>query len=341
MLRLLKNRHNYPRLTPFQITTTSTPSATANIGYGDVTVTRGGTAGAGNLTGITPFRRNGLFFATQSVGNGGYATLNSATSAASVFPYSILDKSGAAVDGIMEGLLFGWDNSSTDIVRGHPISSVNAGRLIWGKVTGTTGVVTLNPKDFSCTRTAAGIYAITFPRAFGQTPVVIVTAARNTSNSTAKLSSKTATGVTVTMAPTTGTATDSDFYICAMGQDSRSDAGRLRAPLQNSQRKPKITVCEVTNTGGTWTFTTGGNTGGADFTTIVDNGAGDFTISIAEPFAREPAIFATTTTQRAQVLFTSTGSTVEVQTLNSAGSATDVNGVTHVMCIGSDVLDTF
>jgi hypothetical protein len=142
------------------------------------------------------------------------------------------------------------------------------------------------------------------------------------------------------MAPETGTPTDGDFYICVIGVDGRSDARKGRTPLENSQRKPRIVAGQITVASGVPSITIGGATGGADLISVVDGGTGDFSFTIAERFAREPAIFLTTTTQSAEVVSFTNG-VVRFKTKNSSGDDTDVNGVTSIFIIGTDVNDTF
>ena len=334
MLREVKNKHVKPRIVTFVGTTTAS-TATLSNGYGDYTVSRSGT-GAGTISHRQGFARGGLTFLSQSVVAGGYATINSTTSNKLSSAFSLLNASGTANEGTFDGFTFGWDSSDLSLCKQQRVASTSSGeRINWGKITGSSGAVAINSGDFSCSRTASGTYSVTFRRPYGQTPVVVVTGISSAGASTALLSSKSASGVTVTMAPETGTPTDSDFYIVVIGQDSRSDAGRERSPLLNSQRKPRILAAEITNTGGTWSLTQGGATGGIDFTSLTDNGAGDFSVTIAEPFAREPAILVCTTTQRAQV-HSYSANVIRVLTKNSAGSNADTNGVTHLFVIGSD-----
>lgn len=334
MLREVINKHIKPRLVPFQLTTTAS-GATVDIGYGDYTATRA-TTGTGVLTHRHGFYRNGLILLSQGTTIGGYAAYNSTSGENDAFGYTILNASGTANEGVAEGFCFGFDSADLSLCKKQRVAATNsAPRIIWGKVTGSTGAVAIGARDFSVTRTASGTYSVSYRRAFARTPIVMVTGVATGAATTASITSKTASTVAVTMAPQTGTPTDADFYICAIGSDARSDSARGRMPLQNSQRLPRIVACEITNTGGTPTLTIGGATGGTDFTSLTDNGAGDFSVTIAEAFKREPAIFVTTTTQRAQV-HSYTAGVVRVQTRNSAGSAADTNGVTHIFVIGSD-----
>lgn len=342
MLREVKNKHIKPRIVPFQLTTTS-GGVTVNDGYGDYTATRTA-AGTGALILRDGFSRSGLFFVTQSLLAGNYAYYNAATNVTQSFLYKLADEAGTAAEGSVEGFTFGWDSTDLSIGKTQRVAAtLSAPRIIYGKVTGTTGAVVFGGSDFRVTRTATGVYSIVFKRSFGKTPLVMVTGSGNTSTTVANsplLSGKTAEGVTVTMCDESPAAADGDFYICAIGSDSRSDSGKNRMPLENSQRRPRIVAGQVTMASGTPTISIGGVTGGADLTTVVDIGTGNFSVLIAESFIREPAIFLTTTTQRAEVKSYTAG-VIDIKTKAANGNDTDVNGVTNIFIIGSDQNEEF
>lgn len=342
MLREVKNKHFSPRIVPFTATIGSSGS-TVDLGYGDYTISRAST-GTATLTHRNPFSRNGLVLISQITTAGGYATYNASTASPSSIPFTLLNAGGSAVDGSITGFSFGWDSTDLSLCKQQRVDSTTAApRIIWGKVTGTTGVVAINARDFSCTRTAAGTYALTFRNAFGKTPMVKVTGSGNTSTTVAnrsQVTAVTAAGCTIVMAPESGTPTDGDFYIAVIGVDGRSDARKGRKPIENSQRKPRIVAGQITVASGVPSITIGGVTGGADLISVVDGGTGDFSFTIAEAFAREPAIFLTTTTQSCEVVSYTAG-VVRFKTKNSAGNDTDVNGVTSIFIIGTDVNETF
>lgn len=337
MLREVVNKHIKPRISPFKATVASS-AATINIGYGDFTGTSAST-GLLSLVSRQGFSRNGMVFVTSGTTVGGYATYNSATNATSTFPISILDQAGSANDGTVDGFTFGFDSTDLSLSKKQRVAATqNAPRCIWGKVTGTTGVVAIGGRDFSCTRTAAGVYSIVFQPAFGKNPCVMVTGSGNTSTTVANrptVSAQAAGSCTVTMAPESTTPTDGDFYIMVIGSDSRSDAARGRLPLENSQRKPRIVAGQITMASGTPSIFIGGATGGADLITLVDIGAGNFSVVIAESFIREPAIFLTTTTQSAEVKSYTAG-VIDIKIKAANGNDTDVDGVTNIFIIGSD-----
>jgi hypothetical protein len=338
MLRDVTNLHIRPRIVPFQLTTAATPSCTVNIGYGSITATRSGTAGAGTITPRTPFARGGMLFMGQTSTTGGYATYNTTTASSSAFAYSMLAAGGAATDGAGDGFLLGWGSSDVNLTaKQDVVCTFNYPKMIYGKVTGATGAVAIGRGDFTCTRTGTGVYNVGYAVCFGTTPVVIVTGIAGAAASTGKVTAKTASGCTVTMA-TQAAVADQDFYIVVIGQRSRSDAGRLRSVITTTQRKTRIVAATITNTGGTWSWTNGL----PDFSsTITDTGAGDFSLTLSKPFAREPIVIATTTTQRAQCGAAAATNLVRIQTRAAGGAATDTNGITNVFIIGSDDLTEY
>lgn len=334
MLREVKNKHIKPRIVPFEVTTTAS-TATVDIGYGDYTATRTGT-GAATLTHRQGFSRSGLIFLSNSQAASYYACYNSATNTSSAFPVAIFTDAGVAAEGNASGFCFGWDSSDLSISKAQRVAATqDAPRIIWGKITGSSGAVTIGSSDFSCTRTGTGAYTITFKKAFGKPPCVKVTCSSSGPHRREFISAVTAAGCTVATGNSVPAAADSDFYICAIGTDGRSDSARGRLPLENSQRKPRIVAGQVTMASGTPSISIGRATGGADLITLVDNGAGDFSVTIADSFIREPAIFTTTTTQNTQV-HSYTAGVVRITTVAANGNNTDVDGVTNIFIIGSD-----
>lgn len=334
MLREVKNKHVKPRIVPFKVTVDSSTS-TVNIGYGDYTTTKTA-AGRLNLLHRMGFSRNGLVFVSQSgIADGGYVSFDATAGTSNSFDLICKDKAGSNTAGSAEGFCFGWDNTDLSICKSQNVAATqNAPRVIWGKIA-SAGTVSIGTKDFTCTSTVTGVYNITFTNAFGKPPLVKVTGISTSAVVCETISTKTATSVVVNMADETGALVAADFYILVIGSDSSSDSARGRLPLENSQRKPRIVACQITNTAGTPTLTIGGATGGADFNTLTDNGAGDFSITITESFIREPAIFLCTTRQRVQVHSYAAG-VIRLLTKTAGGTDTDVTGVTHVFVIGSD-----
>lgn len=334
MLREVVNQHIAPRIIPFKITTAATPAVTVNTGYGDVTATRTD-VGQGVISLVFPFRRNGLIFGCQGNTAGGYFVRNSATGNGADFAYRILDEGGNLQEGEAQGFLFGWNGADTDITKFQRVqASFGAPRIIHCQVTGSDGSLSYGSTDFTITRTATGTYSVVFGRSFSLVPIIMATPIEATNAAGANVTSVTAEGCTITFADDSATLADTDFYLMAMGSDAQADTHLEHTPLLNSQRFPRIVAAEVTNTGGTWTQSIGDN----DFGDITDNGAGDFSMTMSVPFRRVGSVFATNSTGlRAQVRTAmDANGVIRIVTKSAVGTNTDANGVTSILCIGSD-----
>ncbi len=336
MLREVICKHIKPRIVPFSYTTTAS-SASLSVGAGDLTVGRTGTA-AVTLTAREPFSRTGFIFCTPGspATAGSYTRYSGDPSSKSAWSVDTLpEQGGSSVEGTVDGFLMGFDSTDLSFCQSQTVkSTLTSPRTIWGKITGSTGAVAIGTRTFTCTKASTGVYTIKFTPAFGITPVVLATGISSTVGVNCVVSAKSATGCTISTTPASGVATDADFYLVVMGQDSRHDGGKNRSPLRNNQRDPRIVACDVNNTGGVYSLTVGGATGGADFTTLTDTAAGDFSITIASPFKREPAIIVMASSLRPAVSYSN--SVIRVQVRNGTGTLSDTNGPIYVFVIGSD-----
>lgn len=348
MLREVITKHNKARIVPFRSSMSST-AVSFFSGGGDLTATRTGT-GAATYTQKDGFSRASLMFGgtVRSGGFGSYLGLGDTTGQTNSFTCVGRAYDGVAADCDVDGFFYGWDSTDLSITKSQRVASTaNDPRIIWGRVTGATGAIAIGGGDFSCTRISTGTYNLTFKRpfSFGISPVVCIqpisttlTVSAEPANYYSDSTYKTASNFRFELDNASGNATDCDFYVIVMGQDSRSDSGKNRNPVQNSQRKPRIVVAQVINTGGTWSWGIGGTAGALDFaSSITDNGAGDFSITLSEKYIREPAVLACTTTQRA-IVHSNVASTGVIRILTKAanGTNTDVNGITNIFIIGSD-----
>lgn len=347
MLREVKSKHVKPRLVPFRYNTAAISTQAGQVGYGDYTAASGGT-GILTLTHRDGFSRVGMALVAGNPADGGYVSLNDTAGQKNAFACTGRSEAGTATATTIEGFTYGWDSTDLSISKDQRVAcTLNDPRIVWGKITGSSGAVASGTGDFSCTRASAGDYTITFKRPFTSVPVVLVTGIDTSAAATASikqsLSTRTASSVRIIIAPNSATPADEDFYIVAVGQDSKSDSGRNRNPLQNSQRKPRIVAAQIVNTAGTWSWGVGGTTGALDFaSTITDNGAGDFSITLQDKFAREPAIILSTTTQRCQVhSFVNSTGVLRVLTKAANDTNTDVTGITNIFMIGTDDISEY
>jgi len=202
-------------------------------------------------------------------------------------------------------------------------------RIIWGKITGSDGSVAIGKGDFSCTRASTGLYTITYKNAFAQTAFAFVIPI-STSNRAATIGVQSASGCTVKTADNTPTVQDTDFYIVAVGLDTRDMHGNAFSRLQNSQRKPRIVAGQITVTAGAPSFSINSN----EFTSVTDNGVGDFTLNLASPFSRECAVLVCANNCKSTV-HTGSASAPRIRCITGGGAAFDPTTVDFIL-IGSD-----
>lgn len=338
MLRELKNAHFNPLLASFQFTTTATPSAVVDIGGGDVSsISR---AAAGQPLPVLKTAYTGVAPITVGCGgtaaaNGTYVTIAAAQGTTTLVP-GLVTSAGAAADGSMEILSFGWQSSDRNLCTLQLVKATkNHTRVICGKFTGATPTVDLGKKDFTITRSSQGVYTVTFLRPFARTPVITgFCVSTGGANRVLRISAKSVSGCSVLIHNQTPSAADSVFYLVVTGVDSADETWGLRYPAKNSQRFPRIVAGRISYSGGTPSITVG--TG--DFT-IADTGVGDCTITFTKPFAREPAILANSRALRTQG-HTVTASSARILTYNAGAAATDPTSF-DFLAIGSDDLTDY
>lgn len=338
MLRTVTQSHIRPRLIPLKFTITAS-AVNYTMGRADTSATRTGT-GAATITYNTPFKRGAFVVYSQGTQNGGFCAGNEATFGVTNCKPKILNADGTTpVDGAVDAIVLGYDNQTND--TGNLIapvkSTLDRSRIIWGRISGSSGNVIIGGSDFLCTRTGTGAYTITFKRAFGRAPAVIVTPVSASASVRPKVTNQTAAGCTVNLYDGTPNSVDAPYYICAVGTDSIQETGKCFYDLQNSQRHPRIVAFRFNMSAGV--LSVFNNTSDLLSATKAATGTYDFTMKI--PFKREYAVFCSTnnagTPNIAQASSTSTTSTVQIVTRAANGSAlTDAVGHTDVIIIGSD-----
>lgn len=334
MLRELKTRHNHPRFLYGQITTSGGNTVTKDIGGDDLAAATEAAAGTPSLTLKLPSRRVPVVVATigADVAAGGYADL-SAVSTGSIAKPAFKSEAGVADDGTGDYLIFGYDSSDTDRVVSQIVKATKRRtRMFGGKLTGSGSGITVNfgTSDISASRTSTGVYSLTFKRAFSRTPIVLACGIKSSAVRAPKVTAKTAKDCIVSIFDETGTVQDDAFYIVVIGSDIRDEHGLAYAPVENSQRKPRIVVGQVTVSAGTPTFSINSN----EFSSVTDNGAGDFTLNLSDVFRQECIVIATARAGRAQV-HTGSASAPRLICLSAGGVATDPTTVDFIL-LGTD-----
>jgi hypothetical protein len=103
--------------------------------------------------------------------------------------------------------------------------------------------------------------------------------------------------------------------------------------IKSTQRLPRQLALKVNGVGGSPSILIGGFDA-----TLADNGTGDYTLTFAKPFARDPVVVAScvTATCYAEVA-ASSATSVQILTKSNANAATDA--VFHVIVQGYDAAD--
>jgi hypothetical protein len=330
MLREIYDYFNNPRIFFGNLTTTVTPSATVNIGAGDLTLARGG-AGLFTTTRKQPFTRLGMVFGSNYTLNGGYCDL-SAASTAILDNLRLNDQTGAAADGTVDILSVGYNSSDVSICSRQQVAcSRRRSRIICARITGATPSLDFGLTDFTLNKTGTGVYALTFKRAFASTPAVFATAVLNSGNRGVIVSARTASGCILSVHNQAGTATDAVLHIVVIGSDSRDEHGGAFSRIQNPQRKPRIVAGSVTQSAGTYSL----GVNSQAFTGVVKNGTGDITVTLSKPFRQQPVCLLSAAGTRAQLVTVDSSTIRLIGLAGGAVTATDPT-VFNILAIGSD-----
>lgn len=104
--------------------------------------------------------------------------------------------------------------------------------------------------------------------------------------------------------------------------------------IQSPQRLPRLIAFKLDGTA-TASLVVGSKDG-----SLADNGTGDYTITLAQPFARIPVVVATPITAGAVVEIASASvSAINILVKDTAGAALD--GDVHVLVHGFDAVDEY
>lgn len=104
--------------------------------------------------------------------------------------------------------------------------------------------------------------------------------------------------------------------------------------VQSPQRLPRLIAFKLDGTGGA-TLVVGSKDG-----SVVAGGTGDYTLTLAKPFARIPVVVATPVTAGAVVEIASASvSAINILVKDTAGAALD--GDVHILVHGFDAVDEY
>lgn len=337
MLRQIETKKLRPLLYGFSYDTSGAQSVT--IGKDDVSSTADAGAGRITINHRIPGRRGcvSVGSAFTSVGNGAMCASNADTSLGSYSQFNMTDNTPTAVDGLGNGISLTYGTSNSDRVRPQLLKATfPKPRIVCASIT-SAGVVSQGSNDFACTKSATGVYTITFKRAFAKTPIVIGNIIDAT-GSYFTVTSVTAAGCVIATWNGTPTAADRAFHIWAIGSGGRDEVGRKMVPVMAPFRNPRLEAYRIDYTAGVPAY----GLGGEDATGVpTDNGTGDFTIVFKEKFALAPIVVAAAATSGNVITLNSVSTTsARMVVFNAGGSAVD-NINAHVFVLGSDSTDGF
>jgi hypothetical protein len=318
MLRTIKHPHLLPRLHGFKFTTTAAPAATLDIGSQEATIAR---AAAGKAT-ITPAQygaREGAVIVTPGADTvaGGYGVYDT-THAGSSFKAEMLNlAAGAGDDGTGFALAVNYADTEDD--RQRPLQSVKnpciAPRLLAFKLS-AAGAVTIGGAQGVDTL-AFNVHTIAFTNPFSRAPIVVASPI-DAAAQRVRVTANAVGSVSIEGYDVTGFGlADVAAYVAVLGWDSPDTMSDSWRSVKTPQVQPRIEVFRIDGVGAA-------NLGlGSSDGTLVDNGAGDYSVTFLEPFAREPIVLVTGKDYQAQLLADATTTGFQVGCFSNAGVATD------------------
>jgi hypothetical protein len=338
MLRSIKSPNRRARLIGFSATTAAAAANTVQVGSNEGTFTN---ASADEQLDFVPrevFSRNTIVVCTPgaSIGDGGTAVVSAAATGSAISVETINGSASADVGGV-EALVLGYDNTSTDLsgkkenLIENVRSSFRNAYIVAGQVA-SDGTKSIGGSTFTCVKDSTGNYTVTFTRAFGRVPTIVVTPF--VAGVSAHVKTKARNSFTIATFNAANSAADAKFNFVAFGSASIHEHRSIDGgDVEIGFRKPRMFGGVVDYSAGTPSITIG-----AGLFTITDTGTGQLDVAYAEKFAREPIVVASCHTAARWATLTSAESLstgVRIESAGSTGTLTDPTGI-HFIVIGSD-----
>lgn len=346
MLRALKHAFSSPRLLGLKATTTGGSACTVGISPDDFYSATCDAAGRAILTFKDTFARTPICCGSpfsSDVGASGALLVESDPTALLA---TLRTHDGTNGDnGSFNAFILGYDDYNTDyLAYGAQLAPFavknawNSPRIELFKVTphATTPTIDIGGGKATLTRNGVGDYTITFKRPFSSDNVIAAGMVIKTTAAHFHVVSCTALAVRV-LVGAAGSASDAaPFYLVIQGSDNPQYGTQQRKVTRVSDRLPRLIAGHVSWSAGTPSIIKG--TG--DFT-IVDTGTGVLTVTLVNPFAREPLVIANKDTA-GLVTLNAAADTDEVvfNAFNGAGAAADPADL-HFMIFGYDAVDEY
>lgn len=334
MLRHISHSFISPRLIAFRYD--GGASITNKLGIGDFTFTRNGADNLAYLDLLSPFSRNPIVVAAvgTNVADGGYPYIDIATAAPTgkKFYLGTLDASAAADAGTVYGLILGHDNTDTHAhgVRcAKVVTTRHKPRIMGFSLTDAGFVASVGGETQAAIVNSgtAGENTLTFNTAFASNDVIAV-CSQNALDGSCLVESIGAKTLSLKAFDATGAAADKTVDVIVVGFDTLTDHGGQRQPLFGTMISQRLLGFVVDGTG-TASITIGG-----DDATLVDNGAGNYTLTFTHEFARTPIVVATGYNSKRACVTAKSATAITVKTSNNAGVAGD--GLFSCLVLGSD-----
>lgn len=340
MLRSLKHAFNAPRLLGVKATSNG-GACTVNISPDDILSAASASTGKSYLTFADPFTRAPIICGSPFSSNVGASGALLIDAVPTEFIAKMLTHDGTNPDdGSLNALILGYDSTQTDYTGyGKQLAPYvvknawNSSRIEIFKITphATTPVISFGSSKGTLTRNGAGDYTITFKKAFSSDNVVAVPCVIKSTIAHHHVVSASATAVRI-LVGTAGSGSDAaPFYLVVQGSDNPQVGSKHRKATKISDRLPRLVAGHITWTAGTPAITKG--TG--DFT-IADTGTGVVTVTLVNPFAREPAVIGNQNSAGNVTLNAAAAvDSFVLNGFNAAGAATDP-GDLYFMAFGYD-----
>lgn len=340
ILRTLKNHHILPRLQGFKFTTAAAGTAVLNIGSQEATIARAA-AGKATITLGDKASREGVVVATPGadVASGSYACFDTAHNLAAAV-VEMLSAAGVGDDGTGHCLTLAWDDTTTDRTDCNSQTVVNPApspRLLPFKVA-AAGTIEIGKSQASVS-VASSVYTLSFERDFGRAPVVVASPIAATRKAV-RITANAATAVSIETYDPVGGGTpaleDNNFYALVLGWDTPDEVAGFRRSVQVPQIQPRIEAFRVDGAG-----TAAIDLGSTD-AALTDNGTGDYTLTLTQPFLSEPVVIVTGKDHPAQLLAAVSESvsgggydTIQIGCFNKTTHAA-VDDEVYVLVVGFD-----
>lgn len=314
----------------YVLSNSGTPSV-SNGCKDDVSSVTDHSTGNSSINFYDSYQRTPIVVAAAAGGTGAIAgVVSSSTTAARILTS---DSAGSATDMAAHILALGWDSPETQDI-GATRNIVRAGRLrpVLLNFNFNAAGTLFQGKSLASLSSSTSTYTFTLNNPFACAPVVIPTCIGSTAK-VARVTSASGVQIVIDTFDAAGSGSTSACNVLVLGWYSAEFARSRRVELLTPQRKPRLTGFEITVTTGTPALTSGTSLDGS----IVDNGTGDFTITLAKPFTVAPEVVASADGSNI-VTVSSTTSAITIKAFNNAGSAADP-GKVSIIALGRDYLD--